>query len=145
MTLFKKLLVASALVAFGSVAASAQNIVEMRVAKMKEIGGAMGGLSKMAKGEDPYDAGRATQLATLVRGHSTQIVGWFPSGSTGGRAKAEIWTDSAKFKDAAGALTQQADALVRVAATGKDAMAAQFGNVGRSCGGCHTPFRAEAK
>jgi cytochrome c556 len=124
--------------------AFAQTVGEQRVGKMKDQGGAMGALTKMAKGEDPYDAAKAAAAATALHNSSMQLVTWFPAGSKSGRAKDEIWSDNAKFQDVAKAFMAETEAFAKVAGTGKDAMAAALGKLGGACGNCHTPFRAPA-
>ena len=131
-------------VALVSGAAFAQNIGEQRIAGMKAQGGAMGALTKMAKGEDPYDAAKATQAANTLVTTGKAIVGLFPAGSKAGRAKDEIWYDNAKFQQVAAAFVTEVEAFAKVAGTGKDAMAAAMGKVGAACGACHTPYRAPA-
>ena len=131
-------------VALVSGAAFAQNIGEQRIAGMKAQGGAMGALTKMAKGEDPYDAAKATAAANTLVTSGKATAGWFPAGSKSGRAKDEIWSDNAKFQQVAAAFVVEAEAFAKIAGTGKDAMAAAMGKVGAACGACHTPYRAPA-
>lgn len=59
------------------------------------------------------------------------------------RALPKIWEDWSGFEAAAEKLSAEAAKLASVAEGGdKDAIAAQFGNVGKNgCGGCHKPFR----
>jgi len=132
-------------VVLASSGASAQNVTELRVAKMKEQGAAMGALSKMAKGEEPYDAAKANQQAQVLATHAKSIPSWFPAGSKAGRAKDEIWSDSAKWQQVSAAFVTETTAFAQVAGTGKDPMAAGLGKVGQACGACHTPFRAPAQ
>lgn len=134
-------------IAVSGAAVAQMDPVKDRQALMKTQGGAMGQLGKFAKGEEPYDAAKAMSAATALHGTATKIVPLFPAGTQmgGGKgetwAKADIWADMAKFQAAAKAFEEQSAKLVQVAGTGKDAMAAQMAEVGKTCGGCHTPFR----
>jgi cytochrome c556 len=98
----------------------------------------------MAKGEEPYDAAKATTASGVLVANAKPLASWFPAGSKSGRAKDEIWSDNAKFQQVAAAFVTETEAFAKVAGTGKDAMAAAMGKVGAACGACHTPYRAPA-
>lgn len=150
MTMLVKLTAAAALafgVAVAGTAIAQMDPIKDRQAAMKGLGGAMGQLGKFAKGEEPYDAAKAVAAATVLNSTGPKMAALFPAGTQmgGGKgetwAKADIWSDGAKFSSAIKAFEEQTAKLVQVAGTGKDAMAAQMGEVGKTCGGCHTPFR----
>ena len=62
------------------------------------------------------------------------------------RALPEIWNDWDKFGAAAKNMEVQSAKLVAAAESGDvAAIGAQLQNLGKSCGGCHKPFRAEKK
>jgi len=134
-------------VAFAGAAFSQSDPIKDRQAAMKGLGGAMGQLGKFAKGEEPYDAAKATAAAAVLSGAGPKMAAMFPAGTQmgGGKgetwAKADIWSDGAKFSAAITAYSEQTAKLAQVAGTGKDPMAAQMAEVGKTCGGCHTPFR----
>ena len=77
---------------------------------------------------------------------SKAIPGLFPVGTETGhntKAKPEIWSDNANFQKAAENLTTAADKLVTLAeADDKAGFAAQFKEMGGTCGACHRQFRA---
>jgi len=53
-----------------------------------------------------------------------------------------IWSDSAKFAEAADRLQNEASKLYAVSRSGDEAaVKAQMGAVGKACGGCHESFR----
>ena len=53
-----------------------------------------------------------------------------------------IWEQSAKFKEAASRLENEANKLYEVSRSGDEAaVKAQIGAVGKACGGCHESFR----
>jgi len=55
-----------------------------------------------------------------------------------------IWTDNAKFAEAAERLQNEANKLYQVSRGGDEAaIKAQMGAVGKACGGCHESFRAK--
>lgn len=145
---------ATCAVAFGVIAASAQtsvaasgaDAIEYRKEVYHATGGHMSAMKLILQGK----AGRAEDLVphaeAMVR---LSMIGLhiFPEGSgpEAGktRAKAEIWTDTAKFKEAQERWITKAETLLAVAKTGdmKKAFAA-FGDMGKNgCGGCHKPFR----
>jgi cytochrome c556 len=107
----------------------------------------MGALAAIAKGEVPYTshaAGHATSVAAIGK-----IAGdLFPDGSDMGETRAlpAIWEQSDKFAQAVQAFQAQSAKLAEVAASGdRGALGAQLGAVGKTCGGCHKPFRKEKK
>ena len=100
----KKLFLALSALAFATSAVQADAIAD-RKALMKERGQIVGGLSKMAKGETPFDAAAVTtQLAALnANAEKFNIEVLFPAGSeTGGETTAApaIWSDTAGFQAA---------------------------------------------
>ena len=69
----------------------------------------------------------------------------FPPGTDQGaptKAKPEIWTDSAKFKEAADRLQAETPKLVAAAKTGDmNQIKPAFTSVGKACDNCHDNFR----
>lgn len=133
--------------AAGSVWAAMMTAAQQRSVVMKGMGGHMKALGAVAKGEASVDASTLVH-AMAVHELSVTIVHLFPAGSGGGdsRAKPEIWQQWDKFTMAADALADATPGLVEAAKTG-DAkqIGAALGDVGKACGGCHKPFRAEKK
>ena len=126
---------------FAAAAANADGHAD-REKYMKGLGGHMGFLGKIAKGEAPYTPEAVTHAEALVA-ESKKLLALFPPGTEPtGRAKPEIWTDWAKFEAAAKDFQDAAPKLVPAAKSG-DAkqIAAALGDVGKTCGGCHKPFR----
>ena len=124
-----------------------ENVIKYRQAVMSAIGGHTGAIAAVVKGEVEFTGhvqGHADSLAAMAG----TIVDMFPEGTESGaetRAKAEIWQDWDEFVEAAQAM-EAATATLAEAAAGGDmaAIGAAFGDVGKSCGGCHRPFRARA-
>lgn len=116
-----------------------------RVTVMRIMGGDIGAIAKVAKGEAAYSPAlieRAKRMEAL----SQSVIVLFPGDAKGRRAKPEIWTDRATFEKAAGALGAATPGLVKAVETGDRAQIGQaLGAVGKSCGGCHKPFRKPKK
>jgi cytochrome c556 len=140
----RKLILAISSLALATSAVLADPIAD-RKAIMKERGGLVGGLSKVVKGEEAFDAAKV--LAALTARHANaekfDVDALFPAGTETGDTKAspKIWEDMAGFKAAADKF--EADTAAAVAAAPKDveALKASFGAVTANCGACHQAFR----
>ncbi len=133
-----------------AIAADGKETIEKRIALMKS-----GVLKNYLYAKKFVKEGKGTAAGVSAHAHllndaSTQVVALFPKGTGRGdyddkttRALPKIWEDWDGFKKAAAALTAESMKLAEVAAGGnKDAIAAQFGQLGKNgCGGCHKPFR----
>ncbi len=136
----------SVLMAVGVMAAGApapQQIVDGRVAGMKGLGG------NLQAAHEATDA--AVAKAELSKGiaFADSIPSLFPKGTGPGdagvtktRALAAIWTKSGDFKAASTTLSNALKAAE--AAVGDPAkLDAAFGEVKKTCKGCHIQFRGE--
>lgn len=119
--------------------------VEDREALMKERGGLTGQLSKMVKGETPFDAAGALALLEQMKVNADKSVAefdalWAP-GSEGGETAPKAFEDRAGFLAANEKF--QADVAAAIAAAPADVAALQagFGGVAQNCGGCHETYR----
>jgi cytochrome c556 len=127
-----------------------ENMIKYRKAVMSAIGGHTGAIAGVAKGEVSF-VGHVEAHARGINDMSKLITQLFPAGTDNGayqdtRALPDIWADKAKFDAAAQALQDESAKLVEVAQGGDvAAIGAQLQNVGKACGGCHKPFRAEKK
>lgn len=135
-------------VGMASAADESENVIKYRQNVMRSMGGHMGAISGVVKGEVSF-TGHVAGHAEAIVAISQIITDMFPQGSTTGaehRAKDEIWQDWDSFGQKAEDLQAAAGNLVQVASAGGDAAAleAAFGNVGKACGGCHRPFRTPA-
>jgi cytochrome c556 len=130
--------------------AQAQNapteIIKQRQEMMKANGTSAKALADMMKGEKPYSQETAHQAAVTINANSKKISSMFPSGS-GAEAGVKtdalpaIWQNKADFDEKAKKLEEESAKLV--AANDEAAVKAQFGNVGKACGGCHEGYRAK--
>lgn len=133
----------------GAVAATkAEQTIAARQAGYKQIGGAFKAINDQLKSGSP-DTRLIAANAKTIHDLSLKAPSWFPKGSgpeagVKTKAKAEIWTDSAKFAAAMKTFQTESAKLQQVAAKGDvGAIQAQVRAVGGSCGGCHKPFREE--
>lgn len=110
----------------------------------------LGILGAMAKGKVDYNAKAASAAAHNLKVLSTlNASAMWPQGSDAGAlgdattASPELWKSFPKVIEAAKAFGAATD--VMVAAAGKDlpSLQAAMGVVGKSCGGCHKPFRVK--
>jgi cytochrome c556 len=104
-----------------------------------------GRVGAMASGRAPYDAAAAQANADLVVTLSTLPYAGFVEGTAGtekGTAKSNIWTERAKFDEAA---KKMQDAVAKLAVAAKsnnlDTLKAAFGPAGGACKSCHDDFR----
>lgn len=127
-----------------SAADESANVIKYRQNVMRSIGGHMGAISGVVKGEVSYGSHVAAH-AESVAATSQLIVDMFPQGSLTGAetaAKPEIWQDWDDFRQKASDLQTAASNLAQVANSGDmSGLEAAFGEVGKACGGCHRPFR----
>ncbi len=124
-------------------AASEQGVVEYRQLLMSAVGsnmGAIGGILKNQLVRPGAVANHAQQMADAAK-----LIGpAFEQKVTAGKtdAKAEIWSDWAKFEQAIADYEKAATNLA-TAAKGSDPAAVGLAvrALGESCGGCHDSFR----
>ncbi len=120
--------------------------VEYRQSVMSAIAANRALMSAIVDDEVPYRNHLLAHATTLNR--LAVLTGdIFPAGSGGDntRAKDEIWEDTEEFKTAVTAFQDaSADLLDSVYAGDLNAIQDAIGSVGRTCGGCHRPFRKPA-
>lgn len=150
----KGIVLGAALVAFAVAAPSLaqnspENMVKYRQSVMKAIGGHTGAIASVVKGEVSF-GGHVANHARGIKEMSGLVKDIFPAGtgsdSLETRALPAIWAKPDDFKAAVAAFEDAAGKLVAAAESGdQGAVAAGLGDLGKSCGGCHKPFRAEKK
>jgi cytochrome c556 len=141
----RKLVLAISVLALGSAAASADPIAD-RQALMKERGKIVGGLVKMVKGEQPFDAGNVLdalkQLEANAEKFDTEKL--FPVGSEQGgdtTAAPKVWEDKAGFNAAEDKFLTDVKAAVAAPPVDAAALKAQVGTLGSDCSSCHQTYR----
>ncbi|WP_421913843.1 c-type cytochrome [Mesorhizobium sp.] len=142
----RKLVLAISMLALAGSAAFADPIQD-RQALMKERGKIVGGLSKVAKGDQAFDAAAVlTQLQALqANAEKLDVDALFPKGSDAGNTTAspKIWEDMAGFKAAEDKYLADVKAAVAAAPADVDALKAQVGTIGSDCGTCHQAYRVK--
>ena len=121
--------------------------IRYRQSALNVIGRNFGVLGAIAKGERPYDQALAVKTATLL-----ELLGPLPFGSFGPgtdkgavhKADPKVWSEPAKFKEAADKLQFELAKLPE-AAKDLDTLKLQVGATGKACKACHDDFRVKAK
>ncbi|MCG8493677.1 MAG: cytochrome c [Sneathiellales bacterium] len=116
---------------------------DKRIAKMKTLGTNMKAIAQVAKGEVRYSPEidfKAQEIEAIAK----EMKNLFPEGSGGDktRSKPEIWSDKAGFMKAVVAFETAAAGLTKAASTGdRGAIGKALQATGKTCGGCHKPYR----
>lgn len=104
-------------------------------------------IGAMANGRIPFDARVAAENAEVVANMAKLPWAGFGPGTDKGaptKARAEIWTEQAKFKDAGEKAMAETAKLASATKTGNlDAIKAAFGATAASCKACHDAYRAQ--
>lgn len=132
---------AGALWAASAASPSPQQIVDDRIAGMKTMAGNLKAASEAATAADAkakFEAAR--KFAETIPNLFPKGTGIGDKGVTKTRAVQDIWAKPAEFKAASDALVA-ALKTAEAAAGDKAKTDAAFGEIRKSCGGCHTPFR----
>ena len=136
--------VAAAVAGGAATAANApEHVIKYRQNLMKAVGGHIGNIALLVKGQVDYSDGLATDAQAIVDLLENSGIA-FPEGTADGksRAKPEIWQDRAKFDTALEDSIGKARALAAAAGGGDmAAVGAALGALGKSCGACHKSFR----
>ena len=142
----RKLVIAISMLALTASAAFADPIADRQVL-MKERGKIVGGLSKVVKGEEAFDAAAVlTQLQALqANAEKFDVDALFPAGSDTGdtTASPKIWQDMAGFKAAEDKYLADVKAAVAAAPADAGALKTQFGAIASDCGSCHQAYRVK--
>lgn len=123
-----------------------EDAVKYRKAAFTVMGAHFGRIGAMANGRVPFDAKMVADNAAIVETMSKLPWAGFGEGTDKGdtRAKPEIWTEQAKFKEGADKMQAEVVKLAAAAKTGNlDNVKAAFGAVGQTCKACHDAYRKE--
>ena len=125
--------------------AKPEDAIKYRQSAMFVMGTHFGRIGAMANGKTPYDAKVAETSAAIVADMSKLPWAGFVAGTeTGGntKAKPEIWTEQAKFKENNEKLMAQTPKLAVAAKTGDlAALKTAFSATAEACKACHDDFR----
>jgi cytochrome c556 len=115
-----------------------------RKAEMKNNGKSIGLLSKMAKGEVPFDAAEAIKALESMKTTTANFTELFPKGTEAGgetEASPKIWEDPEGFKAALAKFHGAIDAAIAAAPQDAAALGPVLGSVGGNCVACHETYR----
>jgi cytochrome c556 len=121
-------------------------MVKQRQAVMTLQGKYWGPMAGMMQGKVQYDAKIVQRNAGFLDNLSRMAWDGFDPATKDVKSAAlpTVWSESAKFAEAADRLQNEASKLYAVSRSGDEAaVKAQLGAVGKSCGGCHESFRAK--
>lgn len=145
-------LVLVAAVAATALPASAQfakpeDAVKYRQSALFVMSQHFGRIGAMANGRVPYDPAAAVQNAEIVADMAKLPWAGFGPGTdkvTPTRAKPEIWTEQAKFKDHNEKLVGETAKLLAAAKTNSlDNLKVAFGSAANTCKGCHDAYKKD--
>jgi cytochrome c556 len=152
----KKIAVALATVTLGlGLASSAvaqsfakpEDAIKYRKSALTVMATHFGALGAMATGRAPYDAAAAARHGdVLAIVHTLPWAGFGPGTDKGAetRAKPEVWSEAAKFKEGHERLHAEMPKIVAAAKSGNlDTLKAAFGPNSGSCKACHDNFRRD--
>jgi cytochrome c556 len=125
--------------------AKAEDAIKYRQSALFVMGQHFSRLAAMAQGKIPFDAKAAADNAAVVESMSKLPWAAFGEGTDQGgntKAKPEIWSDNAKFKEAADKMMAEVVKLGAAAKTGKaDELKSAVSATGGTCKNCHDNFR----
>jgi cytochrome c556 len=120
--------------------------IQARQGNYKQMAGALKGISDQLRSGSP-DLGQIRPRAALLAERSVHVLRWFPHGTgheagVRTRAKSEIWSNAARFRDAGARFVVAARALNAAARSGDLAqIRSALPAVQRACAACHDDFR----
>ena len=126
--------------------AKPEDAIKYRQSALSVMGTHFGRVAGMANGRIPFDAKVAADNANIAESMSKLPWAGFTEGTDKGntKAKPEIWTDSAKFKESGDKMQAELVKLAAASRTGNlDAIKAAVGATGGTCKACHDAFRKE--
>lgn len=116
---------------------------ESREAMMKKIGGSVGTMASIAKGEKPYDAEALKAALTTISETAKAFPDQFKPGTeTGDKiASPKIWENMDDFKARAMKLGTDADTILAQLPADAAGVGGAVKTLGANCGGCHQAYR----
>jgi cytochrome c556 len=151
MKAFAFIAAAATLLAFSAPAsaqfAKPEDAIKYRQSALSVMGTHFGRVGAMANGRVPFDAKVASDNTEIVATMAKLPWAGFGPGTEGGansKAKPEIWTEQAKFKENSDKLIAESTKLAAAAKTGNlDALKTAFAATAGTCKACHDAFRKE--
>jgi cytochrome c556 len=111
---------------------------------MKKIGGSMGALGAIAKGQKPYDAEAVKAALSTISTSAKAFPDQFPAGSETGfetEAAPAIWQNMDDFKAKSMKLASDAETILASMPADQAAVGQALQTLGAECGACHQPYR----
>ena len=122
--------------------AKPEDAIKYRKASLTVMATHFGRIGAMVNGRVPFDAAAAQTNAQIAADMSSLPWQGFGPGTEGGKAKPEIWKETAKFKEYSDDMNKKMLALNAAAKTGNlDNIKTAFGATGASCKTCHDAFQ----
>lgn len=123
--------------------AKSEDAIKYRQSALFVMAQHFGSLGAMANGKAPFDAKVAQENAAVLDAVAKLPWNGFADGTQGGKAKADIWKEKAKFNDHSNQFVTEAAKLSTAAKTGDLAqLKAAFGPTAQTCKSCHDAFRS---
>ena len=147
--MFRKVIVAVAVLLLGVTAAAAQScpeFIQKRQTLMKKSGAEAKIGTEMIKGERPFDAAKVQEIYAAFAEDAKEMPALFPDCSKAGAkttAAPAIWERMDDFK---AAIVKFADDIKAAQNNTKDldALKANFQTIGKNCSNCHQSFRVRS-
>lgn len=117
---------------------------ENREQLMKGIGGAMGSLAKIAKGEAAYDAAAVKTALETMATNAKAFPNEFPAGEAvpaDSEASPKIWENFDDFKAKSAKFAGDAEALLAQLPADQAAVGEAMKTLGANCQSCHEMYR----
>ncbi|MDI1271928.1 cytochrome c [Polaromonas sp.] len=125
--------------------AKPEDAIKYRQSALSVMGTHFGRVGAMASGRAPYDAKVAADNAEIVAAMAKLPWAGFGAGTDMGgntKAKPEIWTEQAKFKEYSDKLQVETTKLAAASKTGNlDNLKTAFAATADTCKACHDAFR----
>ena len=119
-----------------------EDAIKYRQSVFTVLGNSFGKIAAVVKGEAPYNKDEVAKNAAVVATLSSLPWQAFGSGTEGGKAQPEVWSDSAKFKSNAEKMQLAVASLNTAAQSGDlDNIKKAFGAAGQTCKTCHDDFK----
>ena len=126
--------------------AKPEDAIKYRQSALFVMGQHFGRIGAMVNGRVPFDAKAAADNADIVAVMAQLPWAGFGPGTDKGttKAKPEIWTEQAKFKEGHEKLVAETAKLSAAAKTGNlDTLKTAFAATAGTCKACHDSFRAQ--
>ncbi len=126
--------------------AKPEDAIKYRQSALSVMATHFGRVGAMANGRIPFDAKVASDNADIVASMARlPWAGFVPDSDKGNtKAKPEIWTEQAKFKENNDKLIVESTKLAAAAKTGNiDSLKTAFAATAGTCKACHDTFRKE--